>query len=390
MGDRKIECQLKEAVCEIVPDDLEKIWNEPVEEAVGDEWYLEGTNDYQKNVRKIRYIKLVAAACLLVCFSSVYIQRFHVASRVYIDGRQSIVLEMNQKGRVVHAKATDTEEQKNLDSMDLYDQKQDEVIKNVLDSMKETGSIKEEQPIVLLSVEGKNEEYLCDYLSDVASCHINETTGGGLVCDQVVEKNEEVKELEKEYQISRGKATLVQKLVADDPDGDIEKWVLLPIDELVLKTQEEGVDLGDYLECKESSSKADDDKDEKRSEKGEDKKGNPSEQSSREEGSSYASGDEPDMEEVESGEEENYQEWEERYNSEDTSDSEKGSDSEGNSSTEEKPEASESNTEPDNPISEKGTTSNTSNHTPGSGTTPQTGSESGSSTDKNYEPNGTE
>lgn len=322
MSDNKIEMQLKEAVCRMVPDKSEHVWEEEIEKASGDEWYLEGTQTKKTAVIKVSAVKYVAAACLIICVLAVYMMQFRVVSKVYIDGRQSIALEMNQKGQVVRLTAKDAEEQEALNSINLKNQDQGEIVKNVLDTMKETGSINQERPVILVSVEGKDEEYLCEYLSDVAKDHMDETIGEGIVCDQIVERSTEVKELEEKYDISPGKATLIRKLAQDDPDGDVEKWVLLSMDELLAKTEEEGVELKEYIECKDSSPEKSYREEVDSEEGGEKTEDYHLKKHTNTDADENGTDSEYNVEEVETENEENFQEWEKASESDDSSNTE--------------------------------------------------------------------
>ena len=88
------EC-LKSATETLIPHKAEELWEQPVEKAKGDEWYLDGVRPKKRctgqNIRAISSL----AACLAVCFLSFYMVHLRVDTTVFLDVNPSIALQVN-------------------------------------------------------------------------------------------------------------------------------------------------------------------------------------------------------------------------------------------------------------------------------------------------------
>ena len=73
--------------------------------------------------------------------------------------------------------------------------------------------------------------------------------GAGFVLDQSVAATDDLKKLAEQYQITPGKALLLQRLIEENPNLDYAKLAKLPMNELISYLKQSGVDVRNYVHC---------------------------------------------------------------------------------------------------------------------------------------------
>lgn len=240
---------IRSALGRLTPDKAEQIWEQPVEKAVGNEWFLDGVGGRQKNTGKVIKILSSVAACLAVCFLSYYMMNLRTDATVYLDVNPAIELQVSRNEKVLLAEAKNQDGEVVLEGMDLKNTDIDVAVNAILGSMVRHGYLNEAQDMVLLSVDCKDQEK-ADALraklsGDIYQC-LASLLGSGSIFDQTVHVDDELEELSEKYGITPGKAALLQKLTAENPDLKYAELARLPMKELVLYLERTGIDIRDF------------------------------------------------------------------------------------------------------------------------------------------------
>lgn len=104
----------------------------------------------------------------------------------------------------------------------------------------------------MLSVDSKNDkraEELRQQISDELNAELTSLLGAGFVLDQSVAATDDLKKLAEQYQITPGKALLLQRLIEENPNLDYAKLAKLPMNELISYLKQSGVDVRNYVHC---------------------------------------------------------------------------------------------------------------------------------------------
>lgn len=255
INDNDIRKHLKQAVNSLEPDSkAEEIWKKPVKKATGTEWYLEGT---QKTIRKLSNLYKImgaVAACFILMTSLSLGLTMRTFSTVYLDVNPSISLKMNRAERVIKAESLNEDGKIILSGMDLKNTDVNVAVNTIIGSMVKNGYLDEKTNTVLLSVESKNSQKadeLSNRISDDIELCIDEMLGQNTVYYQSVDrKNKEIKKVEKQYHVSRGKAALLIKIREKHPELDMNKISALSIEELVTFLSDSKINIDDYVNVK--------------------------------------------------------------------------------------------------------------------------------------------
>ena len=114
------------------------------------------------------------------------------------------------------------------------------------------GYLNEAQKMILLSVDSKNDkraEELRQQISDELNAELTSLLGAGSVLDQSVAATDDLKKLAEQYQITPGKALLLQRLMGENPNWDYGQLAKMPINELISYLKQAGVDVRNYVHC---------------------------------------------------------------------------------------------------------------------------------------------
>ncbi len=244
-----IERHIRSAVSDLVPDRAEQIWEQPVKKAVGDEWFLEGTSKKKSRVSP-RHLAVAVAACLVICFLSLFPANFFTAATVYLDVNPSVSIRVNERNKVIDAKANNPDGEVILEDMKLKHTDLDIAVNAILGSMVKHGYLNEAQNMILLSVDGKDEkraEELRIHLTDDINSYVTSILGAGSILNQSIPEDDDLEDLAEHYGITPGKAWLLKKLIAENPDLRYSDLAGLPMNELAKLLRSKGVDLRNYV-----------------------------------------------------------------------------------------------------------------------------------------------
>ena len=232
---KEIEQHLKSAFRELTPNHAEEIWNIPVEKATGDEWYLDHV-PLKKTHRQVSFTVLsMVAACFVLCTAMYLYRNLYVQTTVYLDVNPSVELQTNTREKVVRAVAHNKDGEKILTDMDLKDTDVDVALNAILGSMVKQGYLSEVKHMILLSVEGDDQEKadaMCARLEKEVDDCLQSLIGTGKVYTQSIQNDSQTMEKAKEYGISPGKVVFIQKILKENPELDFETLAQMPMSEL--------------------------------------------------------------------------------------------------------------------------------------------------------------
>ncbi|MDD3369477.1 MAG: hypothetical protein PHP50_11435 [Lachnospiraceae bacterium] len=160
-------------------------------------------------------------------------------------------MQTNSRDKVIRALAMNPDGEIILNNMKLNHLKLDLAVETIINSMAENGYLTAEKNVVLLSVDGKNPEKVDTLRSQLAqeiNTNLVNLIGGGKVLDQAIQTSDDLKKLADEYGITPGKAALVQKLIAENPNLKYADLAVLSMQDLLQKLKTDGVNIEDYID----------------------------------------------------------------------------------------------------------------------------------------------
>lgn len=304
-SDALMEAHMKKAVEQLrvsegTAEEAAALWSVPVDPARGDEWYLEGTSSYtgpparledvrpggkrggmrstdplENRIRdgrrgsgdraeqeeglfqKILHSRLykigIAAAAAIVCIwvLSYYQYFMRVDTTIFLDINPSMTMTVNRAGQVLKVEGNNADAEAALAGTDLKGKRTREAVEEILRVLHEQGYLTEQDPTMLLSVDGMNASRLMrtsGNLTAAASDFMEQEFSRGSVFSQRVQMTDEIREFAKSHSISAGKASLILQLVQDHPELDPEQLAALSMSELTNYLHSVNIDLRDYLE----------------------------------------------------------------------------------------------------------------------------------------------
>lgn len=245
---KDIEQHIKNAFQELSPNREEEIWNRPVEKARGNEWYLDGVPMKKTGKRTNMTVLSLVAACFLLCTAIYLYRNLYVQTTVYLDVNPSVELQTNTKQKVVRAVAHNKDGEKILADMELEHTDVDVALNAILGSMIKQGYLSETKHMILLSVEGKNQEKadkMCIELEKEVDNCLRSLLGKGKVYAQSIQSNREIEEQAKKYGIGPGKVIFIQEILKENPQLDFETLAKMPMSELEKYINSEDDDIRD-------------------------------------------------------------------------------------------------------------------------------------------------
>ena len=247
-----LEARLAGALYRAAPQNAKALSDLPVEQARGDEWFLEGTNPRRSKTALRRWLPQLTAlaAVLLAVAGFFYVTRWSRAATVYLDVNPSIRLELNRRNRVLDAVAENADGERILNGMDLTGTDVEVALNALLGSMYQQGYLSPTKDTVLLSVAGTSAStnQLRRRLTDQVSARVAELCGSATVLEQQIDVDSDLSRTASENGISPGKAALLQRIVADRPELDLVQLASLSMDELEDYLETRNLELEDYVE----------------------------------------------------------------------------------------------------------------------------------------------
>lgn len=221
MTDKRIEEKVKKAFSDATPDILDSIIHDCTKAD-----FAVPEVEFAKRKLPI-YIKLGAVAAAFVAVVSVgtaasyFSENYRVVSKVSLDVNPSIEINVNKADKVIKAVAKNADAKNIVGDMELRGVPLDVALNALIGSMFNGGYLTPEQNTVLISVEadGNKSEELCKKLSETVETAVGENGEfePSLVI-QNISSDEKLKEYSEKYDISTGKASLIDGIVESDPE----------------------------------------------------------------------------------------------------------------------------------------------------------------------------
>ncbi|MEG1869474.1 MAG: hypothetical protein RR205_01345, partial [Oscillospiraceae bacterium] len=261
-SNKEIENHIKRAVNTITPDVFEKISEiKPLKEAnpMGNNITTNNPNtvEFKKKSTSNRNTKAfvkafaaVAAMCAIVVSGIFYSENYMVDSLIAIDINPSMELLTNKSDKVIKATPLNEDAGKVLEDMDLKGVDVDVAVNAIIGSMVKNGYIHEAKSSILVSVENKNDEKAekikASVVSDIDSSLKNNNVAA-TVLDQKISADKEVEKQAKEHNISYGKASFINSVIAQNNSLTFEQLAPMSIEDIRRLAENNGVDLHEIV-----------------------------------------------------------------------------------------------------------------------------------------------
>lgn len=161
-----------------------------------------------------------------------------VDSVVMLDVNPSISLSVDAKERVLSAEALNDDAKEVLGDMELKNTSLDVALNAIIGSMLQKGYLGDLQNSILVTVENPDaarSEELQKKVSDAIENAMQADTLDAAILSQSVDANDDaLKTLADQYNISMGKAALIQEVIRQDPSLSFESLASLSINEIAL------------------------------------------------------------------------------------------------------------------------------------------------------------
>ena len=190
-------------------------------------------------------IATVALALILVItgvFGGVELGATAQAAVVALDVNPSIELKIDGKNRIIEAIANNNDAQIILQSMDLKGSKLDVAVYAIIGSMVTHGYLSEYTNSVLVSVDTKKQQLYNEIIDAVTSkieVTLKEKNIQSSVVAQWIKDKDEIASIANEYNISKGKATLITKIIDASSKDTSENATVYTVQDLVNHTVNE-------------------------------------------------------------------------------------------------------------------------------------------------------
>ena len=248
MNNREMEQKIKKAVEHSFSNDSDRL------QMILSECDSQKGEEYmQQNITKKKtpkWVRWVSAAAAVVCvgiistFGAVYYtQNVSVDSEIILDVNPSIEMSINAKEKVVDVTAQNEDAVAILDGMDLKGTDLNVAVNALLGSLVKHGYIDDLANSILVTVENSNTNkgaQLQTQIVEEINRILSDQSIQGAVLSQNISKNKQLQELANQYQISLGKAALIQTLTQANPLYSIEEMAKLSINELNLLLESQG------------------------------------------------------------------------------------------------------------------------------------------------------
>ena len=160
---------------------------------------------------------------------------------VTMDVNPSIQFELNQDDEVVGISAGNEDAKKILEKVDVEDDDANKAVNKIVDSLVDEGHLSTENNTVLLSVDNDDDDKRIELeqkLGETIQSSLKENSIDGAIFSQDMDIDDDVESLIKKYDISYGKATLIEKILDENDDNQkaykVEDLVKLNAQELIM------------------------------------------------------------------------------------------------------------------------------------------------------------
>ena len=229
--------EIKEAFTKITPDRLDDIKEEL---KTRDENIVIETKKKKKRYLLTLPIVAVCAAMVFMLWPATH----SIQTVVGLDVNPSVELNLDDDYKIVEVKTNNEDGEKIVGNMDLKGSDIEVGVNALIGAMLKEGYIDELKNSLLISVTGENEQEN-EKLRQQLSLNIDELLkasdiNGSIVSQTINDQN--VENLAKQYQISVGKAEIIQQLVSKNPLYTFDSLKNLSIHELNLLLQSNQVE----------------------------------------------------------------------------------------------------------------------------------------------------
>ena len=194
-----------------------------------------------RTVRKSRTMFRWAAgmaAALVLLFGLGFGYFYYVPEAIIgFDVNPSVELKVNRVGKVISADALNEDAEIILNGMDLKSVDLEVAVNALIGSMVKNGYLSEIKNSILISVDSRDQqvgEELQKQLTEEVDGLLSVYSMNGAVLSQTVSEDQRLKNLAAEYNISIGKAALVDQLVSQDDTLNFGDIASLPINDINL------------------------------------------------------------------------------------------------------------------------------------------------------------
>lgn len=268
MNDRELEAKLQRAVAASTPDVWEQIRArcavgenkpQPADEAGA---VVSFSAARKRRQPWARALACVAALVLVIGGFGMFRQyqaQHAVDSVIALDVNPSVELQINAEERVLHAVARNVDAEGILDGMDLSGATLDVAVNALIGSMLKNGYISELANSILVSVESGDQARstaLQERLAAEIDSILQSFSVEGAVISQTVTSDESLAALASENQISAGKASLINTIIAQNSLYSFTELAKLSINELTLLVESQQETLTEVVSTGTASDKA--------------------------------------------------------------------------------------------------------------------------------------
>lgn len=158
-------------------------------------------------------------------------------SVIMLDVNPSISMTVNKKEKVVTAAGLNEDGTAVLDGMELVGVDMNVAVNAVIGAMMQKGYLSDIQNAILVSVENSDTAKSAELqkrISDIIGSVLQNVKLDGAVLSQSIQNTSALEQMAKDYNISIGKAALIQEVIAKDPTLTAEKLAPLSITEITL------------------------------------------------------------------------------------------------------------------------------------------------------------
>lgn len=243
MTDRELEARLRQAAERAVPDDLDAILSRCDSPRKGTVIVMEEKKNRRFSPKAGLWIAAAACAALVLGVAGFGLGTGwqagnQVASIVSLDVNPSVVLEVNNKEKVLSAQAVNEDGAAVLGEMDLKGSPLDVAVNAIVGSMVKNGYLDELANSILITVEDDDTargQALQQSLTQEVSEALAANAQNGAILSQTVDHSDTaLQQKADEYGITLGKATLIQSMVDQNPQLLFEDLAGLTVNELNL------------------------------------------------------------------------------------------------------------------------------------------------------------